>query len=439
MKKALLVLAVLLVAASVFATGIIEYEDPVTVAERAGTFETLLTALEAAGLTDTLRGDGPFTVFAPTDAAFEAVPDEVMDALLTDTELLREVLLYHVAARDIRAIEVSTVDGARSLQGEMLSFSTADGEAFVNNARVTRPDIDTSNGVLHVIDAVLLPPSVNVAALLAPGDIVDIAAADGRFQTLVTAVQAAGLEETLRGEGPFTLFAPTDDAFAALPAGTVPSLLNDTAALTEILLYHVVSAAVYASQVVELSHATTVQGQPVAVSVASDGRVFINDAQVVITDIQATNGVIHVIDTVITPPTSTIVESLQEDGRFSTLLTAVAAAGLVETLSGDRPFTLFAPTDAAFLRLPAGTVAALLGDIPQLTDILLYHTVAGRVFSGDVVALDFATSVQGEAIGVALSGGSVILDREANVTEVDILTTNGVIHVIDRVILPTGE
>ena len=438
MKKALLASVAIMVASTAFATGVIEYPDPISVAERSGSFETLLTAVEAAGLTETLQGEGPFTIFAPTDAAFAEVPEEVLDTLLSDTELLTQVLLYHVVGRDVRASEVTSTDGAITLQGESVAFTTDDGNAFVNNAQVTSANINTSNGVMHIIDSVLLPPSVNVAALLAPGDIVDIAAADGRFQTLVTAVQAAGLEDTLRGEGPFTVFAPTDDAFAALPPGTVPSLLNDVPALSEILLYHVVPGSVYAEQVVDLASAPTAQGQPVVVTV-SGGNVFINDAQVIITDIQATNGVIHVIDTVITPPTNNIVEALQEDGRFSTLLTAATAAGLGETLSTGGPFTLFAPTDEAFLQLPAGTVESLLGDIPTLTDILLYHVVEGRVFSGDVVTLDGAPSVQGERITIGINGGAVILDGEATVTQVNTLATNGVIHVIDRVILPSGE
>jgi uncharacterized surface protein with fasciclin (FAS1) repeats len=149
--------------------------------------------------------------------------------------------------------------------------------------------------------------------------------------------------------------------------------------------------------------------------------------------------VIHVIDTVILPPSGSIAEVLTEDGRFNTLLTAVEAAGLVETLSEGGPFTLFAPTDRAFSRLPVGTVPALLGDIPQLTDILLYHVVSGRVFSGDVVGLSEAPSVQGEEIGISISGGNVLLNADATVTEVNILANNGVIHVIDRVILPSGD
>jgi len=437
MKKLLSGIVLLTIAATSFATGIFEYSDPIDTAEEAGVFTTLLAAIDAAGLEETLRGPGPFTIFAPTDDAFAALPDGVVAALLDDPDTLREVLLYHVLPREARAGEVVTLESARTAQGEAVEFEVRGGSAYVNQAEIIQTNIDTSNGVIHAIDQVIVPPSVNVAKLLAD-DIVDTAVADGRFTTLVAAVQAAGLEETLRGDGPFTVLAPTDDAFAKLPAGTVPSLLRDIPALSDILLYHVIGAEVYSEDVAGLASATTVQGQPVAITV-SGGNVFVNDAQVVITDVQASNGVIHVIDTVILPPSGNIAETLEADGRFSTLLRAVGAADLAETLSTGGPFTLFAPTDAAFRRLPAGTLPALLGDVPQLTDILLYHVVEGRVFAGDVVGLTEAPSVQGEAIGIATSGSSVILNGESNVTEVNMLATNGVIHVIDRVILPTGE
>jgi transforming growth factor-beta-induced protein len=134
----------------------------------------------------------------------------------------------------------------------------------------------------------------------APQDIVDIAVADGRFTTLVAAVQAAELVDTLKSEGPFTVFAPTDDAFNMLPDGTIPALLEDIPQLTNILLYHVVPGKVMAADVVNLTSVDTALGEPLSISVM-DGKVMINDAQVVITDIEASNGVIHVIDSVILP------------------------------------------------------------------------------------------------------------------------------------------
>lgn len=132
-------------------------------------------------------------------------------------------------------------------------------------------------------------------------NIVEIAVADGRFKTLVAAVTAAGLADTLMGAGPFTVFAPTDDAFAKLPKGTVEELLKDTPKLKDILLYHVVSGKVMAADVAKLSTAKTVEGKPVTFKVDGN-KVMVNDAQVIIADLPASNGVIHVLDKVILPP-----------------------------------------------------------------------------------------------------------------------------------------
>jgi transforming growth factor-beta-induced protein len=173
---------------------------------------------------------------------------------------------------------------------------------FLNGTvQVIMTDIEASNGVIHVIDAVLLPP-MDEEEPEALGTIPEVAAAAGGFDTLLAAVGAADLAETLSGEGPFTVFAPTDDAFAALPEGTLEALLADIPTLTQILLYHVVSGAVFAETVVGLESATTVQGSDVMISV-ENGMVFLNGTvQVIMTDIEASNGVIHVIDAVLLPP-----------------------------------------------------------------------------------------------------------------------------------------
>ncbi len=267
--------------------------------------------------------------------------------------------------------------------------------------------------------------------------IVDIAVADGRFETLVAALQAAGLAETLAGEGSFTVFAPTDDAFAKLPEGTVEALLEDIPALTDILLYHVVDGKVMAEDVVTLESAQTLQGEAVSIKV-EDGMVYINDAQVIITDIMASNGVIHVIDTVLLPPAeepmSNIVEIAVADGRFTTLVAALQAAGLDETLAGEGSFTVFAPTDDAFAKLPEGTVEALLEDIPALTDILLYHVVDGKVLAEDVVMLSEAKTLNGRYVDIRVEDGMVYIN-DAQVIITDIMASNGIIHVIDTVLL----
>merc|ERR1711966_286704 len=183
-----------------------------------------------------------------------------------------------------------------------------------------------------------------MVAMLAPAakaaDIVDTAVSAGSFKTLAAALGAADLVDTLKGEGPFTVFAPTDEAFKKLPEGTVAELLKpeNKAALAGILAYHVVPGSVMAEQVVKLSGAATVNGQRVDIKVDDNG-VMVDGARVVTTDIQCDNGVIHVIDSVILPADKTIPETASAAGSFGTLLAAVGAAGLAETLGSEGPFT----------------------------------------------------------------------------------------------------
>jgi len=281
-------------------------------------------------------------------------------------------------------------------------------------------------------------------------NIVEIAVEDGRFTTLVAAVQAAGLAETLSGEGPFTVFAPTDDAFAALPEGTLDSLLlpENKQQLTDILLYHVVPGKVMAEDVVSLNGQmadTALEGKQIDVK-TDMGSVYLNEnVKVVITDIEASNGVIHVIDAVLLPLSEEaamqkmdIVDTAINDGRFTTLVAAVQAAGLAETLKGEGPFTVFAPTDEAFAALPEGTLDSLLlpENKQQLTDILLYHVVSGKVMASDVVNLTSAPTVLGRDATISVKDGRVFLNEDVEVIITDIETTNGVIHVIDAVLLP---
>lgn len=270
----------------------------------------------------------------------------------------------------------------------------------------------------------------------APGDIVDVASGAGIFQTLLTAVGVAGLEDTLRSEGPFTVFAPTDDAFAAIPADTLNALLNDVDALTNVLLYHVVAgAAVPASEVVGLTEVTTANGLVLPID-ASNG-VRVGNANVLQTDVIASNGIIHVIDSVLLPPAAEldIVDTAVAAGRFSTLVAAVEAAGLVDALRGDGPFTVFAPNDEAFAKLPAGTVEALLADPDALAQILLYHVVSGELTASDVLSRNQVETLNGARAAISSDASGAFIDN-ARILTTDIFTSNGVIHEIDSVIIP---
>ena len=399
--------------------------DIVDTAVADGRFSTLVAAVQAAGLVDALKGEGPLTVFAPTDDAFAALPEGTLDSLLADIPALTDILLYHVIEGKVMAADVLELSQAQTLQGQYVDVRVEDGKVYIDNAEVLITDIETSNGVIHVIDTVILPES---------RDIVDIAVEDGRFETLVAAVQAAGLVDALKGEGPLTVFAPTDDAFAALPEGTVEALLEDIPTLSSILLYHVLEGKYMAADVLSMNQAMTLQGQYVAF-VADTGKVMIDNAEIILTDIEASNGVIHVIDAVILPETRDIVDIAVEDGRFETLVAAVQTAGLVDALKGEGPLTVFAPTDEAFAALPEGTLDALLNDIPTLTNILLYHVVEGKVMAADVVELSEAESMLGESLSIVIEEDKVIVDG-AQVIIADIEASNGVIHVIDAVLIP---
>ncbi len=263
-------------------------KDIVDTAVAAGSFGTLATALQAAGLVEALKGTGPFTVFAPTDEAFAKLPKGTIEALLKDPPKLRSILKYHVVAGSVDAAQVAKLSDAKTLMGQSVRLSTHSA-VRVNDARVTKADIHCRNGIIHVIDTVLLPSD----------DIVDVASKAGSFNTLLAAINAADLNDTLRGEGPFTVFAPTDEAFDKLPPGTLDSLLKDVSKLREILTYHVVPSKVYAADVVKLNTAMTVQGSELRIDTSSG--VMIDKARVVKTDISAANGVIHVIDEVLLP------------------------------------------------------------------------------------------------------------------------------------------
>ncbi|HYO87243.1 MAG TPA: fasciclin domain-containing protein [Candidatus Limnocylindrales bacterium] len=287
-----------------------------------------------------------------------------------------------------------------------------------------------------------------VPAFAQSNTIVDIAVNDGRFETLVAALTAADLVGALSGDGPFTVFAPTDDAFAALPAGTVDALLADIPALTSVLTYHVAPGKFMAADVVALSEIGTLEGSPISIEVTDTGVVLNGSVNVIITDIEASNGVIHVIDAVLLPPSmmpeesedmtvdpSSITGIAVANGSFTTLVAALQAAGLDSVLAKSGSYTVLAPTDAAFAALPAGTVEALLEDIPALTNILLYHVVPGTVSAADVVTLHSADTLAGSPIYINAANG-VVLNGSVNVTSTDIIASNGVIHVIDAVLLP---
>lgn len=270
-------------------------------------------------------------------------------------------------------------------------------------------------------------------------DIIDTALAAGSFKTLAAALTAADLVGALKGEGPFTVFAPTDEAFSKLPKGTVESLLKpeNRDQLIRILTYHVVSGNKDSKSVLASTGLNTLNGQRAAID-AKKGT--IGSAKIIKTDIDCTNGVIHVIDEVILPKTDTILETAATAGSFTTLAAALKAAGLVDAINGDGPFTVFAPTDEAFAKLPAGTVESLFKpeNIDTLRSILLYHVIEGRVYSDQAIEAKSATTLEGSTLKITMSKRGVMINN-ATVKTPNVDASNGVIHIIDTVIIPSDS
>ena len=273
----------------------IEKSSILETANAAGSFTTLEAALKAAELTGALSGDGPFTVFAPTDAAFAALPEGTIASLLKPEAkgMLQNILTYHVISGNMMAKDVVKSDFLTGLNGQRLNFMMKEGGAYLAGAKIVTTDIECSNGIIHVIDAVMLPST---------NDIIDTAVAAGDFKTLAAALGAASLVEALKGDGPFTVFAPTDAAFAALPKGTVDHLLKkeNRQMLTDILTYHVVPGRIFAGMAIKAESAATLNGGELRFRFLGDSF-LVNGAKVIKSDLQTSNGVIHVIDTILLP------------------------------------------------------------------------------------------------------------------------------------------
>eukprot|EP00965_Chrysotila_dentata_P207582 6184208-Pleurochrysis_carterae.AAC.1 len=271
--------------------------------------------------------------------------------------------------------------------------------------------------------------------------IVGVAQAAGQFSTLLRLVGLVdGLAQTLALDSQsFTLFAPTDDAFAKLSAETLTALENDPTELERILQYHVHPGVVYSSSITDGFELGMLSGTTFLTFSVSDGVVTINDSAEIITpDVSASNGVIHIIDTVLIPPgddPGSLVDVAASVGGFSTLLALATSANLASTLASGGPFTLFAPTDAAFAKLDPELVATLTApeNVDQLVSVLQYHLIDGAVFSQDLVDGMMPATLNGATVTITLSPVRV---NDANVTTADIVATNGVIHVVDTVLVP---
>lgn len=418
-----------------------------------GSFTTLVAALQATGLDSTLADTSQsYTVFAPTDAAFALLGQDTIDALLADTDTLSDILTYHVISGEVNAATAIGLAGTKAamVNGDEIALSLDGDSLLVNTATVTATDIQTDNGIIHVIDAVLLPPEDMVEPMY---NIVDTAVASGNFTTLVAALQATGLDAVLADESEtYTVFAPTDAAFAMIGEETINTLLANTDVLSSILLQHVVAGSAVDSVTAYSLNGAMVETASMAsvllkINSMTDMLMF-GGANIQVKDIYTTNGIIHVIDAVIVgdveiPSNSmSLVDVAVNNGNFTTLAAALQATGLDTVLADlDSDYTVFAPTDAAFAKLPEGTVEGLTTE--QLASVLLYHVIPGKVMSDGAITLaqsdmNMAETANGSKVSLSFVDSTLFING-AKISTADVMADNGVIHVVDNVILPPSS
>jgi len=414
--------------------------------------QSLETALIRADLVGALEGAGPFTILAPSNEAFDnfLAANGFGNLNSVPVDVLQQVLLNHVISGNVQSTDLSTgfatTLATSAANGSPMSIyiDTSNGVTFNGVSSVENRDIQATNGVIHEVDAVIGLPTI-----------VDLAVAADATSTLVSAVSAANLVDDLSGPGPFTVLAPTNDAFAQFLADNNLSGLGDipTNMLTQVLLNHVVGAAL------ESGDLSTGYANTLATSAATDNNmsIYINTSNgvqfngissVAIANVNANNGVIHVVDRVIGLPT--VVDFALADPNFNTLVSALTRADLttdfVSVLSTDSgtapaPFTVFAPINSAFDDLVAELMIDGLADLdePTLNATLTFHVVGGANVRANALSDGFTVPTLGGDITANITGGATLTDangRTSSIIATDVQANNGVIHAINKVILP---
>jgi len=427
----------------------------VQLAESVSDLSTLVAAVVAGDLADTLSSPGPFTVFAPTNEAFKALPPGTFDRLMkpANKKELVDILTYHVLPEKLLSKDLITLHSVTTVEGKPLRVTDLGGRVIVGGHFVITADNVASNGVVHIIDGVLSPPSGP------SGDnIAELAAANPDLSTLVTALKAADLVGTLSGKGPFTVFAPTNEAFAKLPVGVLDNLLKpqNKAQLVDLLTYHVGLGNLTFRNIYGKELIPSVEGSNLTATWHIGGcphgpRHYCNwiDKQRLNGFVSASNGNVYPIDGVLTPPgaKTNIVQLAESVSDLSTLVAAVVAGDLADTLSSPGPFTVFAPTNEAFKALPPGTFDRLMKpeNKKELVDILTYHVLPEKVLSKDLKPFQAVKTVEGKPLHVTKFGGLVRVGASLeskdlkNVTKADNVANNGVVHIIDGVLLPPSS
>jgi uncharacterized surface protein with fasciclin (FAS1) repeats len=390
-----------------------------------------------------------YTVFAPNNASFAAVDHDFLDKLTSEPyeEHLRALILYHMVRGRVKQQDILAVRSfqVQSVFGEFLyaAGSASDGIQINTDANILT-SLEASNGLMHAIDALLLPSFVT-------SDIVSIAEDVGMFSTLLQLAVDAGVVEDLQSEN-ITLFAPTDEAFSNLDSELVDALLADpTGALRDVLLYHAVPFVLPRTKITA-GPVTTIQGDDIMLNWIGIDRpgfsffatIQVNSAvEVVQNDIFALNGIIHAIDEVLIPPSltmepRTITTELSKDPRLTTLSTLLSLSGLNETLDSAGPFTILAPTNDAFGELDQVMLDELEADLDGLSNLLLYHTFDTAI-PREQLSAGIVTPINGNNLHVNALRTGVTFNKFARVETFNIPASNGIIHVLDQVLVRAAD
>ena len=408
----------------------------VEIAQGTPSLSTLVDALVAADLTDALSGDGPFTVFAPSNDAFAKLDPDVLNNIISTPSLLTSLLQYHVAGAELSSGQLNgTVQTL--LSGQTLDAENAGGVTINGTANVTTADVLASNGIIHVIDEVLIPEDFYAQTLA------QIVAGSPDHTILLSALAKPELSDLLAAANDptqdLTVFAPTNAAFEGVLAALNKTSIDDIPVelLKEIVTYHILGMAVTSDQLMNGDVETLLPGESVTVDL-TDG-VKINNANVTAADLKAVNGVAHVVDAVLLPSyvaysVGTVAEVVLFENDFTILAGALRKADLLETVATAPALTVFAPDNAGFVA--AGITNLDDYTAEQLTDVLTYHVIGSVVKAADLPAGGIAETLNGNIYLGYLNNQRVLINGLTEIKAVDIEKSNGVIHVIDRTLVP---
>ena len=425
-------------------------KDIIQLAQSTSNLSTFVTAVNAAGLTSALKGPGPFTVFAPSNAAFADVDAATLEALLADPAALADLLKYHVVSGEKMSGDLTSGSVSTLLPGKSINVTVSGGMITLNGTSgVETADLDATNGVIHIIDEVLIYPGFEVPKK----SIYELAASTPSLSTLEAALDMfPDLVSALDSDGSYTVFAPTNDAFAALLGVIGQTSLNDVpeSVIERLLKYHVIAgASLMSTDLTDGQEAATLLSADDKITVGIDGTsVTINGANVTTADVEASNGVVHILDAVLVPSlelsiVNTIVEPAYFNKNFSILTEAVVTADLLGTLTNPAAnLTLFAPDNAAFAAAGITSLAGLTAS--DLTPILTYHVLGSEVFANALPPTGSAVTTLGGPFYLSINTNGAFINGLTKITTATLSGgaldyTNGVVHLINRTLLPATK